>query len=158
MDCECLYNFLEYILWFIAKQTLPKLVWELYTWHVSMFWISWHAHGVNIEGWLHIHSLSSWCSINFEWFEVMQESRLMFLFRTNTSPLSATCVTSGGSLQSALYLGNVMSVCWQGVPSACCCRLMTHLGWAYTSLLFHACLYTTTLRCNAAFSLTQWQE
>lgn len=28
----------------------------------------------------------------------------MFLFRTNTSPLGATCVTFGGSLQSALYL------------------------------------------------------
>lgn len=62
----------------------------------------------------------------------------MFLFGTNISPLGDTCVTSGGSLQSALYLGNVISVCWQGVPVACCCRLMTHLGWAYTSLLFHA--------------------
>lgn len=88
-----------------------------------------------------IHSLNSWCSINLEWFEVMQESRLMFLSRTNTSPLVATCVTSGGSLQSALYLGNVISVFWQGVPTACCCRLMTHLGWAYGSLLFHACQY-----------------
>lgn len=92
------------------KQIFPKLVWELYTWHVTMFWISWRTDGVNIDGWLHIHSLSSWCSINFEWFEVMQESRLMFPFRTNTSPLSATCVTSGGSLQSVLYLGNVLSV------------------------------------------------
>lgn len=101
-----------------------------------------------------IHSLNSWCSINFVWFEVMQESRLMFLFRTNTSPLGATCVTSGGSLQSALYLGNVISVCWQGVPTACCCRLMTHLGWAYSSLLFHACQYDT-MYCNAACRLTQ---
>lgn len=40
----------------------------------------------------------------------------MFLFGTNTSPLGCTRVTSGGSLQAALYLANVISVCWQGVP------------------------------------------
>lgn len=57
----------------------------------------------------------------------------MFLFWTNTSPLSATCVTSGGSLQAALYLGNVVSVCRQGVPSVCCCRLMKHLERAHAS-------------------------
>lgn len=50
-------------------------------------------------------------------------------FRTNTSPLGATRVATGVSLLSALYLGNVISVCWQGVPAACCCRLMTHRGW-----------------------------
>lgn len=65
----------------------------------------------------------------------------MFLFGTNTSPLGATRVTSGGSSQSGLYLANVISLCWQDVSSAYCCRLMAHLGWAYTSLLFHACQY-----------------
>lgn len=34
----------------------------------------------------------------------------MFLFGTNESPLGVTCVTPGGSLLSALYLENVISV------------------------------------------------
>lgn len=77
----------------------------------------------------------------------MQESRLMFWSRTNTSPLGATHVSSGDSLQSGLYLGNVISVCWQNVSAACCCRLMTRPVWAYT---------TTTMYCIDA--LTQWQS
>lgn len=84
--------------------------WERCTGHVTVFVYTGTVSKL-FEEWLRIHGLSSWCAINLKWFEVMLLTRLMFLFRTNTSTLDARCVASGSSLKSALYLGSVIFVC-----------------------------------------------
>lgn len=107
-----------------GERHLSELVRGLLTRYVTLLWRSWRAQVVRCG------IPNSWCSIALALFDARQVSRLMLLLGTNTSPLGATRVTCGGTLQSALCLGNAASVCRQGVPTACSCRLMTHLGWS----------------------------
>jgi len=86
-------------------------------------------------GWIHSHSLNSCYCINLDWFEVMQESRLMLLFRKNASPLGVTCVTSGNILRFNQGM-SFQSVC--NVHNVCCCRFIAHLGWVCTNMFFNA--------------------